>query len=355
MVGIVGNAVFREVLSIESDTSMTLRTASTFSGTGSGRYKALILDPDDSVLTLDCLGKTADGETNGALLVSGPRMVESLLTDLGLADRLNAESFTEADKTAPQNLGLVFPETYNGSDTVTYRDVINRISKSIFGALTQNDALEIAYQILQPTKPLTATRFDESDILSWSFESTASGVVKTSIVEYQPREHDYLTGEESIRTKQKTSETATYLARSSKERVFTTALVDEKDADTYARRWAFLLENSAGRGTIKTKLQGIGLEVGSIIEVTHRKFFERYGLDSTSRLFFVEGVKKNGSDVDIQVVDLSSAFSRVAAIQNTTVTYDDATDREKLFGGYITDEYGLINNDPDSFGTNLIW
>lgn len=355
LVGIAGNAVFFEVLSIESDTSLTLRTPATYSATTTGRYKALVFNPDDNELSVDVLGKTQDGDTNGALLKTAPRMVEALLKDIGLGDLIDSDSFTRANERASMHLGLVFPKQRDTQTAPTYREAINAISVSVMGSLIQTDALELAYDILRPSKPQGSLRLSEADILSWKFESTAAKVVKTSIVQYRPKEYDYLTADESVLTKQQTSDTAQYLARSTREQTMTTYLVDELDAGVLANRWSFLLENSAGRATVVTKLQGMNCQVGDIIEVEHRKFFERYGLSLSSRLFYVEGVAKNGSQVKLTLVDLSNAFSRIAAINDLSNPYADATDREKLFGGYYTDDYGLIDNDPESFGTNLIW
>jgi hypothetical protein len=355
MVGVAGNAVFFEVLSVDSDEQLTLRTPSTFSATASGRYKALIFNPESDVLTVDVLGKTEDGETNGVLLKTAPSMVRALLNDIGLTSQIDNASFDDADITAPMHLGIVAPESYNDTKAAIYRDVINKINISVFGSLIQTNDFELSYHVLSPDRSAVSLIMSEPDILSMSFESTAANLVKTTVVKYNKKEYDYLVKGNSYRYEQKTSDIANYIAKANREKTYETRLVKESDASKAASRWAFILENGAGKAVIKTKLQAMSLDVGSVIEVTHRKFFERFGLSSKSRLFLVESVKKSGTDVTLEVVDLSNAFSRVASINELSVEFSDASDAQKLYGGFYTDEFGLIDNDPESFGLNRIW
>lgn len=356
MVGCVGQADFFEVLAVDSDTSLRITSNATYTSSSTkGLYKALIFDPEKDVLTCEVLGKTANGTTSGELLDTAPAIVESMLGDLGLSSIVDTASFTEAKGIAYQQIGIVIPEKYTETKTPTFKDAINKINKSVFGSLIQSDAFKLSYLVLRPKKSISALRFGESDILRISAKSSAEKVIKTAIVTYAPREYDYTTLTNSVQTHQQTSDNATYLIQTDRERVFTSYLSRSEDALIYANRWSFLLETSAGSLDIETKLQGATLEVGDIIDVEHRKLFERIGDGQNRRLVLVEKVKKNGESVSLEVVDLSNTFNRVAAITDATNDWVNATSDEKLYGGFITDQYGLINNDPDSFGTNLIW
>jgi hypothetical protein len=355
MIGVSGNSVFFEVLSVDTDTQITLRTAATFTASAIGRYKALILDPSKSVVSLDVLGRTDDDTTSGALMKTAPSIVKGLLTDLGLASKIDTASFTEAEASAFMHLGVVFPTGYSDSDTPTYRDMINEVNKSVFGTLIQNNEFQLTYYMIQPRKITSAKRFDESDLLTIKYDSTAVNMVKTAIVEWGQREYDYLTGSSSLKTSQKTSDVSTYLVGTTLTQTFTSRLVTQADAELIAARWAFILESSAGKITITTKLQAIDLGVGDVIQISHRKIFERYGSNTLTRLFLVQSVKKDGASVEIEAVDLSNAFNRVAAWNSYTADRSSASDTELLFGGYWTDDYGLIDNNADSYGTNLYW
>jgi len=355
MIGAVGQADFFEVLSVDSDTQISLRSAATYTSTAAGRYKSLILDPDNSVLTLDCLGRPEDDNSSLPLLRTAPAISRALLEDSQLLSDLDTSTFGDAEEIAYQEIGLVVPETYSSTAAPTYRDVLNQINKSVFGSLVQTGDFEIAYHVLQPRKPATATKFTESDILSYSLNATAENVVKTVVVEYSHREHDYETKKESIQTSQKTSPTSTYVAKTERTRTISTCLVNQTDAEIMANRWAFLLQSTVGRLTFTTKLQGMKLEVGDIIEIEHRKFFERFGSTGKRKLLMVESVARSGSDVKVEATDLGNTFNRVACINSFSTAWTSASEDERLYGGYITDQYGLINNDPISFETNLIW
>ena len=132
-------------------------------------------------------------------------------------------------------------------------------------------------------------------------------------------------------------------------------MCDEADAIRHAGRWAMILENSSAKLQIKTKLQAISLEVGSILDLSHRKLYERFGTSSTRKLGLVESVKKSGTNVELTIVDISNTFNRVGSITDITTTWENTDEDGRIYGGFITDQYGLIDNDEDSFGINLIW
>jgi hypothetical protein len=356
MVSSVGHADYFEVLSVDSDTQLTLRSAATFSSSGTkGKYKNFILDPNNSIVTCDLLGRTDDGTSTGALLRTAPEIIRAMLIDLGLEDRINEASFTEADEICPQTIGLVVPEKFDATDRPTYREIFNAINKSVFGSLVQTQSFELSYLVLQPLKTSAALRLDEADILDFSVESQSDKIVKTAKVIYRKMEIDPETKEESYSTQQKTSEVSTYLIQTDKERVIESALAEEDDAERFANRWAFILENATTTIKVKTKLQAINLEVGSIVDITHQKLYERLGSTSKRKLALVESVKKSAFGVELSMVDLSNAFNRVACFTNITTDWADTDEEGRIYGGFITDQYGLIDNDPDSFGTNLIW
>lgn len=353
MVGVINNADFFEVLGV-SETELTLRTAATFGANTTGRFKPLEFSEDD-VLSCDVLGRTLDGTPDGALIRDGPTIVKTLLTDLGLTNLLDTASFTEASVDANADIGMVIPESMSDTKTPSYRDAINLVSKSINGALVQTEAFNLKYFIIQPNKSATALRLREEDILSFKVSSTSENMVKTVIVQYQPREYDYQTGEESVRTNQTTSDNANYILKTDRTRTLSTKLVEEQDSDIYAARWALILETSAGVVSFETKLQGARLEVGDIIDLEHRKLFVRFGGTDSRRIMMVEKVLKNGSSVSIEAVDLSNCFNRVATISASSTEFISASNDERLYSGYITDEFGMIDNDPDTFGSNLIY
>lgn len=356
MIGVVDSASFFEVLSVDSDTQLSLRTASTINRSAfTGRYQSLIYDPSSPTLSLDILGRTDDGTTSGVLVNTAPAISRLLLEDAGLSADLDTDSFTAAEDIAYQEIGMVIPATFGDTTIPIYRDVLNRVNKSVFGTLVQNADFQFAYEVLQPNKPTTAPRFRESDIISFSLNSTAQNVVKTVIVEYRPQEYDYTTGVSSVSTQQSTSDNAQYLIGTDISKTISSYLSRQMDADILAARWSFLLSRSTSRLDFVTKLQGATLQVGDIVEIEHRKFYERLGTSLKRKVLLVESVLRDGLTVKISATDLSSTLNSVAAINDFTPIYSLASDDQLMYGGYITDQYGLIDNNPDSFATNLIW
>jgi hypothetical protein len=278
-----------------------------------------------------------------------------LLTDLGLEALLDEDSFNEGADIAYHPIGLVIPELYDDEETPSYRDVLNRINKSVFGSVVQTQAFQLSYLVIQPRKPADTLKLDESDILDITATSVADKIVKTAKVIYRPKEYNYLSGDESWSTEQHTSDVAANIIKTDKERTIETVLCDEFDAGLMASRWGFILENGTTSLKVKTKLQAISLEVGSVVDITHRKIYERLGTSSHRKIALVESVKKTGTGVEIELVDLSNAFNRVGCINELTTTWANTNEDGRIYGGFVTDAYGLIDNDSDSFGSNLIW
>jgi hypothetical protein len=355
MLGVVGQADYFEVLSVDSDVALTLRTPATYTDTASGRYKPLIYNEGESVLSLDCLGRTADGLTTGDLIDTAPGLTKLLLTDLGLEDEIDEASFDAAEEIAYQSIGITVPEKYTETSDVIYREVLNNINKSVFGSIYQTSDFKLGYHVLRPKKSSAATKFSESDILKFTLEATNKNIVRTLNLEYLYKEYDYLTKTDLFTNIEKDSDKANYELGVDRSRTVRTYLVDATQADIIAARWSFILSNSTSRLSFTTKLQGALLEIGNIIEIEHRKFFERFGSTSKTKLLMVEAVRRDGADVAIEATDLSNTFNRVACITDSENDYSTATESEKLYGGYITDEYGLIDNDPDTHETNLIF
>lgn len=355
MVTVLGQTDYFEVLSVDSDTQLTLRTASTFTSTQEGRYKPFVYNEDETVLTLDCLGRTDDDTVEGNLILTAPGLTELLLKDIGLTDDIDTDTFELSKTLASQNIGIMVPEKYDSTETRIYRDVINDINKSVFGSLIQTSEFKLGYTILNPRKPTTSMKFMESDILNFTFDSTNKNSVKTVTLQYLFKEYDYLTNSELQQSIDHTSDKSTYVLKTDRVRVIKTYLVEETDARIASARWSFLLSNSAGRLIITTKLQGALLNIGDILEIDHQKLFTRFGDITNNKLMMVEAVKRNGLTVQIECTDLNNLFNRVACINDAEENYTDSSSEERLYGGYYTDDYGLIDNDEISHETNLIW
>jgi hypothetical protein len=282
--------------------------------------------------------------------------VKQLLTDMGLAGSINAASFVDTQEIAYQPIGFVIPAKFSDTTLPTYTKVINQVNTSVLGTLIQDDNFLLKHSVLRPQKSQSAaTYFTESDIINLKATSTNVNSVQNVYITYGDKEHDYIVSAASIQTASKNSDIANYLTNTSAAKTITTVLYSTQDAQVYANRWSFLLENATSIISITTKLQAIDLEVNSIVDINHRKLYSRLGGTSTRKLCAVQKITKSGTDVSIELIDLGNCFNRVAAINDIVTPFVSTSEDLRIYGGFITDAYGMQNNDPTTFGSNLIW
>jgi hypothetical protein len=352
-----GEADYFEVLSVTDATNLILRSPATYSVS----LGALIKRPDTynegtSVLSCDVLGATDDGTSNGALLKTAPEIVEHLLTDAGLGSSVNTASFILSKSITSKRLGVAIPKLFSDKKSENLRDIINEINKSDFGSLIQNEDFELEYLVLSPDRPSELTRWQEHDSIKFSVQSASDKIVKTSYVNYGFKEYDPTSKGGSNFQESYTSDNAQFLAAATKEFFIDTMLIDQRDAEMMASRWAFLFEVSSSVLKIETKMQGIRLKVGDKIELAHEKLYQRFGSTSNRKVAAIQSSRKSLMDSSVDLEDLAGAFTRCAVVaENTALDYIDAGERERSVTGYITGNYGYLEIDASDFGLNVMW
>ena len=348
-----------EVLSVESNTSLTIRIAAGYTASGASDHKRPeVVDNKEAILSCDVLGATENGTATGVFVKTAAQTVKALLTLSGLSAEINTASFTVAQADSAHKIGIAIPEKFSDTKAPTLRDTINKINQSVFGSLYQNEDFELEYAIFSPKRPESAvTKLSERDVLSFKIESDSSRIVKTVLVRYRKKEFDSSSLESSVPSEvTKTNNDAQYLAQSTKEQVIESVLVDDTQAQMLCNRWSFLLSVASSIVSIDTKLQGSRLAINDRVELSHEKLYERIGSAITRKVTGVQAARKTAGDVDLELDDLANAFSRCAVITpNDASEFENASDDERIYNGYITDAYGMIDNDPDTHGGNLIW
>lgn len=353
-----GQADFFQVLSIESDTALTLRSAATYSATTTAQYKSpAYYKEGTSVLSVDCLGKTSDGLTTGALIKTGPEIVKDLILNVGVdATDIDSASFVTASGLAKYKLGLAIPEKVSDKNSPKVRDVINKINQSIFGSLIQTADFKLKYNILSPKRDSTATTFTEKDVLSFKIKSDSSRIVKTMKLNYLKREYDNSADQANFLQHVVTNNIGTYLVATNKEVTQESYITDASDALIVARRYSFLYQLASSIIGIDTKLKAARLEVNDKVILEHENLYERIGSSSKRKFAAIQSIKKSVFDSSIEIEDLANAFTRCGVITgNTHPTYDLSSDLERSYAGYITDDFGMIDNNADTYGLHLIW
>ena len=351
-----GTANWYQVLSVDSDTQIKLvEPFNDVTRTDNTQYKSYIFDSDDSVLSCEVLGRTLDGTKTGELIKTAPNIVKTLLVDSGLSNFINEASFTKANDYFSEELAFAIPENFDSDKTTTYKEVINKVNKSVFGLLLQDSNFEFNYEPLRPVITPNYRLFTESDILNIKVKSTNKNMIKKSFVRFNRKEFDSVVKDELIETVENTSDIATYMLGTNNTKTYESYLINEQDAQRLSKRWLFLLESSTSQVTFTTKMQAADLNVNDIICIHHRKMYKRFSGSSSRKYLAIESIKKSGDEVKISAVDLSNAFNRIALITDTNNSYSDSNEDTRVLAGYITDQYGIIDNDPETFNTNLIW
>lgn len=357
-VKVYGQADYFEISSVESDTALTLKTAATYTATGDGVYKhPNYLGSTAAVLSVDCLGKTGTNLSSGSLLSTGPHIVQDLLYNVGFeAADLDLQSFDDSAEINQADIGLVVPTRYSETKSPKVRDVINKVNQSVLGSLIQTNDFKLKYSIISPKRTTIATKFSERDVLSFKITSDSAKIVKTVRVNWIPREYDQAAEQSTVSQSFYNSNAGEFLIKTTKEYVLESLLVDQDSADIMASRLGFLFNVASSVVKIDTKLKASQFEVNDLVEFTHEKMYERVGSSIKTKVASVNSVKKTIFDSSFELEDLSNAYSRCGVITpNTYNDWDTSTEVERLYAGYITDNYGMQDNDPDTNLLSLIW
>lgn len=338
-----------EVLEVTSDTQFVLRQPAIATVVDKLEYKTFVLD-DDSVISCDVLGRTPDSVPTTPLARTGTHVMRMLLRDILPESEIDLESF---DRATPE-VGFVIPPGVGDKSTPTYRDLINSINRSVNGVLYQTKDFKLAHRSLNPSTA-SRLRLTEADCLKATFDSTAKNMVSRVVASHSFREYDFETNDSALLEEVASNVDVELLWKSKKEKRLSTVLIDAAHAKALAWRWAFLLEKSSGRLIVETKLQAIESLVGDVLELSHEKFFERFGGTSKKKIVFIESAKKSGLGVTLECVDLSNSFNRVAFYAaDGANSHANSSDDERSVQGFYKDDDGVIDGDDETYFSNLL-
>lgn len=318
------------------------------------QYKNFIFDDEKDVLSCDVYGKT---DEFGGLLKSAPAIVKDMISDAGLAEFIDNDSFESANAFFEEEIAVVYPLNFDDkSSSSNYRDAINNINGAVFGILFQSNDFKLKYDLIRPCAKSTMPYLNESDILNVNVQINSDKIFFKTNIGYGYRE--YNSANKAVKSYvelSNNSDYVQYIANKSTTKTINTPLVNEKDAKRLSKRWGMILESSSNIIKIETKLQAASYEVGSIFMLNHPTLPQRYGSSGTSRLLLIQSIGKTAAGASAEAVDLSNTMNKVAKISETETSWDETDSDTKIVSGFYTDEYGLINMDENSSETNLIW
>lgn len=345
---------YYEILSV-SEQSIELRI-NFADPTHTGDVQAKLPDyiGDDTVVSVNVLGRTETGEPAGEWITTAAQAVKDMATQVGLTD-FNTATFDAAKASSAQLISLALPLS-PGSTLTSAKDAIDLINKSVYGSLTLDDNLDMQYRILRNDVPSTPTIIKDSDVVSWRIKSTNGKTFRNTIVKYRYQDYNKVTKLASNSAVDHSSEFVRDYIGTNQTSELSAYLYDTTDAQIMAHRHVYF--NRLGRSdiTIESDLRLESIEIGDTIQLEFSRLYKRFG-DETSRkkLMLVVGLTKNGEEITIEATDLNNTFNSSTVITpNDAPDYADASDDERLKYGYITDNQGIVDDSEDTANINLI-
>lgn len=329
----VVESTWYEVLSVDQQ-KITLRTSVSLASspkTDTLLYKTPNYISDDSLITASCLGMDVSGQW---IRTASDAVRHLVLNDAGFT-QVNEATFTKAKADCGYTISLIIPERV-GQESPMIRDEITKINNSVFGSLYGDSVLNISYSILNSTKPENISPLRDDDIISYTVD-TNQKIINKVILNYRPF-IDIFTGQEALLSTTFTSKFVNDFIGITNTNERTIYLYDTKDAEVMAQR--IILFNSLSNSTvrIKAKLNLAHVSVNDKIYLELDRLYARYGGFDSRKLGTVTGVKRDGFNTELSVIDLGNIYNRVPSIApNTTSIYTNANADAKIRWGYILD------------------
>lgn len=346
----VTETTWHEILEVEEQ-AITLRVA--FAGTTqttTGLRKNVDLLDDDSLVTVDCIGM----EHEGAWIKTPSDAVKHLIEYDAEFASVNEASFTKARGECGYILSLPIPLSV-GDKSPEIKSVITLINESVFGSLYGDSSWDISYSIMNSRKPEGIEIMKDDDIIS--FEVTSEQKIINSIkVNYRPFT-DIYTGSDAFEAHEHDNQFVDRLIGIKNSEEVTLYLFEEDKAKIIAQRIAFFRSLSTCKVMIKAKLNLALKSVNDKVFLQLDRLYKRYGGADRRKVGNITSIKKNGFEVDVEMIDLGNIYNRVPAIApNTANAYASASGDEKALWGYVLDNDTLT---PDvsselELGNNLI-
>lgn len=331
----------------------TLLITSNFSGSSgsvSAEYKNVNLITDDSLITVDCYGLVE----NDIWIRTPADCVKYILeNDAGLT-QINEAAFTKANGQCDYIVSMALPDVV-GSGLPQIRDTITKISQSCFGSLYTDNNFDLAYSILNSSKPLLLNSIKDDDIISFSV-TTNNKIIRRCFVQYRPFV-DIFTGENTFEEVNFSSDFVDEVVEDNREKQVICYLYSEQDANIIAQRWVFFNSLSNSRVKINSKMNLALTVLNEQMYIDLDRLYLRFGGLDRKKIGVVSSISKNGTDCEIEFNDLGNIYNRVPSIcPNSSAIFASASDEDKVKWGYIVDNSIFLpdTNSEETIGLNLI-
>lgn len=316
-----------------------------------GIYKPVKLITDDSVVTVDCYGlRNAAGDW----VKTAADAVEYILdVDAGLTN-IDVASFAKANASCDYILSMLLPDSTSG-DTPEIRGTLSRINESVYGSLYTDADFQLAYSILNSSRPATLTALKDDDILSFSV--TSKNQICDAVRLYYRPFTDAITGEATTEQMTEFSDFVDQTSGIEKLEEFTSYLYETDKAKIVAQRFLLFRSLPNSRVKVQSKLNLSTMSLNDKIYLELDRLYTRFGGRDRRKVGIIASIQKDGANVELEFNDLGGAFNRVGCIApNTQSVYSSATRDDVARCAFIVDNTVETPNAASEIdlGLNLI-
>lgn len=310
---------------------------------------------DDSIISVNILGKTKDNTANGEWIQTAADSIKDLITEIGF-ENINDQSFVDGALDANQLVSMAIPEQFTSKSLPNLKSIVDKLNKSVNSSLTLDNDLDVKYQVLNVYVENDLVTIDDFDVIKWDIKTTNGKTFRTAIARYRFTDTDLSTLEDGNRVFSFESEFVEQYIGTNRVNELDLYLYEQRDAEIAAHRNIYYNRLSRSDISIDTDLRLENVEIGDVVILNFDRLYKRLGDPSTrKRCVLVVGKTLNGQRTKLECSDLGNTFNTSSYITvNTAPTFSSATSDEKLIYGYITDNQGIIDDNEDTAGTHLI-
>lgn len=310
---------------------------------------------DNSVVSVNILGRTVDGTASGTWISNAAQVQRDLIEDVGIVT-YNTASFTEGEADSPQLISLAIPEDFTTKTPPKVKDIVDKVSKSVNSSLTLDNDLLIKFKTLNVFTGEDLPVIRDSDVIDWKVRSTNGKTFRRVFARYRFTDVDLTTLESGNKAIDYTSEFVERYIGTNKVDELDLYLYEGRDALIATHRHSYYNQLGVATVTITTDLRLEDIEIGEPVILDLRRMYRRFGDQSVrKKVMLVIGKTLTGSRTELILSDLGNTFNTSSYITpNDAPDWTAATEDQKLIYGYITDNQGIVNNEEDTAGTHLI-
>lgn len=319
------------------------------------KYKQPSYIEDDTIVSVDILGKTTNGLASGTWISTIAQAERDLLTQISITD-VNEASFTQGAIDGNQLVSIAIPEGFSNKTLPSVKDIVDKLNKSISSSLTLDNDLKIKYQVLNAFTQEDLPTITDFDVIDWNLKATNGKIFNKAIAKYRFTDVNPGTVDEGNQIYTFESEFVNRYIETGKVSELELYLYNTNEAQINAHRNIYQNRLSVSTVTIKSDLRLENIEIGDIVIVDFERMYKRFGdTETRKKLMLVIGKTVTGESSEFELSDLGNTFNTSSYItENTAVEYSLADENVRLVNGYITDNQGIVEDLEETAGVHLI-